>query len=159
MNSIRTFEELYIKGSEVIGDDPTENLPVYQDLDKLWKFIENHPKSSEMKYGLSSKRKCVVIPYESFIDKRRPPDGKSRNGKPVIFACVGYDTYVSLIIDEMNNSRMLPTMKDEKILVKWKLVRLGKVVDLGWEAFVKQYMEPLMDKTKFEAYMQGLTKK
>lgn len=147
----QTFAQLYIAGSKIIGDDPTPNLPAYRDLDKLRTFVCNHPKSQDIKYSLSAQRRCISMPYASFEDKRRPPDGATVNGLPVINACVGFDQYVTLVIDQMDNSCKLPHLKEDRYLIKWKLLRLGKVFDLGWEKFVIQYLDRLRYGVEFRS--------
>jgi len=98
----------------------------------LKQFIEKSDKFESYKYALSTNRVCICLPYDIFQDKRRPPD----NEENLIFACPGYDGYVSEIIDQMEQN-------SDKNLVKWKLIRLGKVFDMGWKSFEEQYLKNL----------------
>lgn len=140
-----TFEQLYREGCRIQKTEP-EHLALYVDLDKLWNHINNQEKSSEkdnFKHALSSDRVCIVIPYEMFRDKRLPPDDIIGE-EEVIFACLGFDSYISKLIDIMDNSYGKNIFDgNETLLVKWKLMRLSKVVDLGWDKFVTNYLTTL----------------
>lgn len=137
-----SFAELYLAGCKLLDDTP-QYLNNYSDLDNVRKFIEEHDKKDQLIYALSRHRTCIVLPYELFEDKRLPPDDVDDEGQQVIFACPGWDQYVSEIIDHMQNDLVNNQCRREQSLVKWKLLRLGKMFDLGWDTYCEQYLEPL----------------
>lgn len=139
-NSPKTFVELYKLGCKLSLDPDEEYIAVYQDLDDLVKFVKEHPESDKFKTSISDTRVCIVIPYKMFKDKRRLPDDII-DGQEVIFACPGYDDYVSLIIDKMNNDYVLPVIKDFRKQITWKLAKLNLALT-DWNAYVERYLKP-----------------
>ena len=49
----------------------------------------------------------------------------------------------------MKDNSMSAIYGSVEILNKWKLMRLGKVVDMGWEEFARGYLKPLYDKNTY----------
>jgi hypothetical protein len=153
MSIPQTFLELYLEGCRILKDEP-ERITMYQELDKLWSFIESHPEKDNIKYALSSQRVCIVIPRSMFLEKRLPPDGEDEDGQSMMFSSPGYDHYFTLLIDEMKDTSGLDIHGSIENLNCWKLNRLMRVVDLGWEAFTKSYLAPLYDREKYlKAFM------
>src|SRR3972149_11066427 len=103
MEKPKTFADLYKEGCKLLKEEP-DNLSTYTELDSLMTFIENHPEKEQIKFALSSKRVCIVIPYEMFPEKRLPHDDIIKEtGQQVVFACPTYDRYISLLIDQMKD--------------------------------------------------------
>jgi hypothetical protein len=150
-NLPKSFVELYKLGCKLSNDPLEEHLPMYQDMDNLIKFINEHPESKLLKYSISDTRLGVFFPYDDFIDKRRPPDDFI-NGRDVIFICLGFDTYVSMIIDRMDNSHKNPMVKDIKSQIKWKLLKLDLAFK-DWNAYVQRYLEPFKSSDSWDKYL------
>ena len=143
--SVNTFVELYRLGCKMTDDDIFEHIARYEDLDHLHQYIESKDEETKIQYlyAINDNRVCMALPYEIFKDKRRPPDTKSPEGDLLIFACPGWDGYISDLIDQMKYHT------DEPSIVKWKLRILDKMYRLGWQAYCEQYIEPLKDKEKY----------
>jgi len=145
METPQTFEALYLKACDL-----TEDFPLfassYRDLDSLREYIDSKEEDEKLQYlhAISDQRTCIVLPYEMFIDKRRPPDGTTKNGTQIIYACPGWDQYISDLIDHMENDLEVNPQKTESFLIKWKILRLSKMYKLGWDAFSEQYLAPFI---------------
>lgn len=139
--NIGTFVDLYKRRCQMDGEEPL-HVPLYEDLDKLLVFIEqNDSEKKPIKKALSDDREYVAIPYEMFEEKRLPPDDITENGTEVAFASPGLDVYKSLVIDQMNNSYGVDLFDDDlQMLTFWKLRRVAKVVNYGWDSYVSQYL-------------------
>lgn len=136
-----SFAELYILGCHMTHDHFLQYIRNYKDLDNLRAYIDamDEEKKALYLHALSDERVCIALPYEMFQDKRRPPDSETKDGTLLIFACPGYDTYISDLIDHMKHDLENNAQKTEQFLTKWKLVRLAKMYKLGWDAFKEQY--------------------
>jgi hypothetical protein len=154
----KTFVKLYKLACRMTNDKLREYLPIYRDLDNLMTFIKEHPESEALKHSISRSRISIVIPYEIFTDKRRPPDG-TINGKEVIYASPGSDSYVSLIIDHMDNSYMSPIHKNDlKQQTQWKLEKLSLAL-ANWNAYVERYLKPLRSAKSYDDYVKSFISK
>lgn len=147
---LNSFINIYREGCRLLGESE-DRILTYRELDHLYNFIETHPDKDAMKHALSSRRVCITIPYAMFSEKRLPHDDVI-DDVPVVFACPGYDGYLSMIIDEMK----LTTGTTEyfnfgsvPVYTKWKLFRLTRVFELGWEKFAEAYLAPLRDRQKY----------
>jgi len=151
----KTFVELYRLGCKLSNDPSEEHTAIYQDLDNLIKFVKEHSEFATLKYSISGERVCIVIPYELFGDRRRPPDSII-DGEEVIYASPGFDGYVSSIIDHMDNSYMSPMHRgNKKQQVKWKLAKLDLALT-DWEAYVKRYLKPFESSEAWNEYCKSL---
>jgi hypothetical protein len=144
-----TFVSLYLEGSKMLEHEP-EWLSTYKELDALLLFIENHPQRDSIKHSLSESRQCIIIPYELTLEKRLPPDSKNiKTGQKLCGICPEFDHFRSLVIDRMQDQSMCKIMDTVENLNKWKIVRLGRVIDKGWEKYRKDYLKPLKNKEKY----------
>lgn len=149
--NLDSFESIYREGCKILQEHP-ENLLTYQELDVLYKFIEEHPDKDKFKAALSPDRVCIALPYALFKDKRLPPDGESQDGEPLIFACPGLDGYVSILLDQMTltaGTEAYVNFGAVEVFNKWKLMRLARLFGLGWQGFANSYLAPLRDRQKY----------
>lgn len=143
--STNTFVAVY-KEACVRRQESPDHVETYQELDDIYKFIMDHPEKEKFQAALNESRLCIVIPYKLFLEKRLPPDDQivNENGKmeDVMFASPGHDTYRSLIIDQMKVPRkhMLMWLQTVQNVNSWKMKRLEKVVNLGWDQYRQQYL-------------------
>jgi hypothetical protein len=146
-----TFADLYRLGCTLTDDHLQPYIPNYQDLDNLRAYIDAMTDDKKPLYlhALSEDRLCIAIPYEMFQDKRLPPDSRDEDGDLLIFACPGYDGYVSDLIDQMKHDLENNPHGSHQGLTKWKLLRLGKMYRLGWDKFSEQYVAPLKNKEEY----------
>lgn len=140
--NIGSFVDLYKKRCQMDNEEPL-HTKLYEDLDKLLFFIEqNDSKEKPIKKALADDRDFVVIPYEMFEEKRLPPDDVTENGTEISFSSPGLDIYKSLVIDQMDNSYGVELFDDDlQMLTLWKLKRVAKVVNHGWDKYVDEYLE------------------
>jgi hypothetical protein len=148
---LTTFAALYQLGCKLTDDHIQQYILNYQDLDSLRAYIDAMDADKKQLYlhALSDQRVCIALPYEIFEDKRIPPDSQDEDGNFLIFACPGYDEYVSDLIDHMKHDLENNPHGNEQGLTKWKLLRLGKMYRLGWDAFRDQYLAPLRNKDEY----------
>lgn len=141
MTTPKSYTQLYIEGCKITNENP-EALSIYTELDKLLRYIRTHDSISfeTFKAALSEDRICIVIPYEMFRDKRLGPDDILKTG-PVMYASPGNDCYISLIIDQMTDvAEPIHFFDNQKQLRKWKIIRLSKMLKLGWTKYCTNYL-------------------
>lgn len=147
---LNNFVNIYKEGCRLL-EESEDRILTYQELDHLYNFIENHADKDAMRHALSSNRVCIIIPYAMFQEKRLPHDDII-DDVPVVFACPGYDGYLSMIIDEMKltaGTTEYFNFGSVPAYTKWKLFRLTRVFELGWEKFAEAYLAPLHDRQKY----------
>lgn len=142
---IDSFVALYKHGCRIKGEED-EHVKMYEDLDNLTIFINSQKEETYkiIMMGFSPDRICITVPYDSaIVDHRRLPEGKDKDGNPVSFITLLSSSMVSLVIDQMDNEYIPGYFDEEKELVTWKLKRLEKMYNMGWEKFVNQYIDGL----------------
>jgi hypothetical protein len=152
------FVELYLEGCKLLSDPP-ERLSTYQELDEIMEFIMNHADKDMILASLSSTRPHIVLPYSLRSDNRLPPDDYNERNEPVFFSSPGLDRYTSLLLDRMTDQSLLDIYQSVEVLNKWKLLRLQKVFDIGWNEYCQQYLAPLQNREQYLANFRRDMKK
>jgi len=137
------FIQLYKNGCKMRNEN-TVLIELYRDLDKLLNYINNHVNKTKYENALSDKRIVITLPYMiSPYYQYLPHDGVTKEG--IKYSLVSFSTmkYRLDLINHMDNSYGIELFGNHKILNSWKLLRLEKVINMGWNLFAENYLKTL----------------